>query len=114
VQRRRTRPPSGGNARGPRSRPRYPAGSPAASQPEYSVGQDAGYEKGWGWYLTNVFVGGDLITMQMSAVDNLNGSAPACQLALDVRDNVVKAKTCWDTGTGPERPNPSLAGDYAE
>ena len=56
-----------------------------------------------------------LITMRMSAVGNLNGNAPACQLALGVRDNiVVKAKTCWDTGTGPERPNPSLAGDYAE
>ena len=60
-------------------------------------------------------VGDDLITTRMSAVNNESGVAPACQLALGVRDNVVvKAKTCWDTGTGPEWPNPSLAGDYAE
>ena len=95
--------------------PRYPAGSPAAAPPEYSIGQDAGYERGWGWYLTNVVVGDGLITLRMSAVDNLNGNAPACQLALGVRDNVVvKAKTCVDTRTGPSRPDPSLAGDYAE
>ena len=81
------------------------SGHPAQYEAPYSVGQDAGYEKGWGWYLANVIVGDDLITMRMSAVDNLNGNAPACQLALGVRDNVVvKAKTCWDTGTGPERP----------
>ena len=53
--------------------------------------------------------------MRMSAVDNLNGNAPACQLALGVRHNVVvKAKTCWDTSAGPQRPDPALAGDYAE
>ena len=86
--------------------PRYPAGSPAASQPEYSVGQDAGYKKGWGWCLTDVVVGDDLITLRMSAVDNLNANAPACQLALGVRDNVVvTAKTCLNTGTGPQRPD---------
>jgi hypothetical protein len=91
--------------------PRYPA----AAQPKYSIDQDAGYEKGWGWYLTSVVVGDDLITMRMTAVSNLQGNAPACQLALGVRDNVVvKAKTCRDTRTNPSRPDPSLAGDYAE
>ena len=88
---------------------------PVASQPEYSIHQDAGYEKAWGWHLTNVVVGDNLITLRMSAVDNLNGNAPACQLALGVRDNVVtKAKTCWDTRTNPSRPDPSLAGNYAD
>lgn len=91
--------------------PRYPA----ATQPEYSIGQDAGYEKGWGWYLDSVDVGDDMITLRMSAVDNLNGNAPACQLALGVRANVmVKTKTCLETNTGPNRPPASLAGNYAQ
>ena len=77
--------------------------------------EDAGYEKGWGWYLTDVVVGDDLITLRMSAVDNLNANEPACQLALGVRDNVVvKGKMCLNTRTGPQRPDPALAGDYAE
>jgi hypothetical protein len=79
------------------------SGHPTHYQSESSIDQDAGYEKGWGWYLTDAVVGEDLITMRMSAVDNLNGNAPVCQLALGVRDNVVvKAKTCWDTSAGPQ------------
>jgi hypothetical protein len=91
------------------------SGHPTKYQSESSVDQDTGYEKGWGWYLTHVRVGNELITMQMTAVNNESGGAPACQVALGVRDNVVvTAKTCLNTDAGPHRPDPSLAGDYAQ
>jgi hypothetical protein len=74
-----------------------------------------GYERGFSWYFADVIDSPGLVTMRMTAVSNLNGIAPACQVAMGSRDSVViKAKTCFDTGTNPERPDPSLAGDYAE
>jgi hypothetical protein len=90
-------------------------GHPTAYSSDSSVDQDLGYERGFSWYFTDVTDSPDLITMRMTAVDNLNGSAPACQVAMGLSDNVVvKAKACFDTGTNPQRPDPSLAGDYAE
>lgn len=90
-------------------------GHPLEYSSDASVSHDAGYEKGWGWYLSGLVVGDELMTMYMTSVDNLNGNAPACQLALGVRENaVVKVKTCLDTGTNPQLPDPSLSGDYAE
>lgn len=91
------------------------SGHPLEYPSEYSIQQDGGYEKGWGWYLTDVTDSANLITIRMTAVDNLNGNAPACQVAMGSLDNVVvRVKTCFDTGTNPQRPSPSLAGDYAE
>lgn len=90
-------------------------GHPMAYSSESSVDQDLGYERGFAWYLTDVSDSSDLITLRMSAVDNLNGSAPACQAAMGSRDNVViKVKTCFETGSNPQRSDPAAAGDYAE
>ncbi|WP_460359114.1 serine/threonine-protein kinase PknH/PknJ [Mycobacterium sp. ZZG] len=90
-------------------------GHPTAYSSESSVDQDLGYERGFSWYFTTVTDRAGLITLRMSAVDNLNGSAPACQVAMGSRDNVViKVKTCFDTDTNPRRSDPAVAGDYAE
>lgn len=90
-------------------------GHPTAYSSESSVSQDLGYERGFGWYFTSVTDTAGLITLRMSAVDNLNGSAPACQVAMGSRDNVViKVKTCFDTDANPQRSDPAVAGDYAE
>jgi serine/threonine-protein kinase len=90
-------------------------GHPTAYVSDSSVDQDLGYERGFSWYLADVIDSPGVVTMRMTAVSNLNGIAPACQVAMGSRDNViVKAKTCFDTGTNPERPDASLAGDYAE
>lgn len=94
---------------------RCAAGHPTQYQSGSSIDQDAGYEKGWGWYLSDLNIGDDdLTTMRMTAVDNLNGNAPACQLAVGVRRNVlVRTRTCVDTKANPNRPAPSAAGYYA-
>lgn len=91
------------------------SGHPLEYPSDASISHDAGYERGWSWTLTDVAVGVDRITTRMTAVSNLNGNAPACQMALGVRVNVVvKTKTCWDTGTNPYEPDPALAGDFAD
>ncbi|GAA2553756.1 hypothetical protein GCM10010409_31090 [Mycolicibacterium diernhoferi] len=99
-------------------------GHPTAYSSDSSVDEDLGYERGFSWYLSDPARTTSMLTMHMTAANVENAQTPACQVALGIRDNVVvQTRTCRDVGTTrpfgsgsqiPSRPDPSMAGDYAE